>query len=224
MMYAEEIIQFLASLLEESRDVSNLMYKILSLKEDRISFRDILFLAEDITGDRLLGKELAEETILSMYWWRMLLPIRMKHVKNLSWENRQLLSNLNEIFEIPICIRYAFECLCKNGTWDHEYSIYRYFSEIKEPYKDLILHVVNELVEKTVSKYYVTASSIREECRRQNFPSARVGILIAELKGGGFISPIVFSPLPKILRLKEEPLYELNKALFVLELEAFNFD
>jgi len=224
LMYAEEIIQFLASLLEESRDVTNLMYRILSLKEDRISFRDILFLAEDITGDRLLGKELAEETILSMYWWRMLLPIRMKHVKNLSWENRLLLSDLNEIFEIPICIRYAFEGLCTNGTWDHEYPIYRYFSEIKEPYKDLILHVVNGLVEKTVSKYYVTASSIREVCRRQNFPSTRVGILIAELKGGGFISPIVFSTLPKILRLKEEPLYELNKALFVLKLEAFNFD
>ncbi|MHA1722554.1 MAG: hypothetical protein ACTSXW_05690 [Candidatus Baldrarchaeia archaeon] len=222
-MYAGEIIQFLASLFEESRDVSNLMYRILSLEEDRISFKDILFLAEDITGDRSLGKELAEETILSMYWWRMLLPIRMKHVKNLSWENRLLLSDLDEIFEIPICIRYAFEGLCKNGTWDHEYSIYRYFSEIKEPCKDLILHVVNGLVEKTVSKYYVTASSIREECKRQNFPSSRVGILIAELKGGGFISPLVFSPLPKILRLKEEPLYELNKALFVLKLQAFSF-
>lgn len=216
LMYAEEIIQFLASLLEESRNVSNLMYKILSLKEDRISFRDILSLAEDITGDRLLGKELAEETILSMYWWRMLLPIRMKHVKNLSWENRLLISNLNEVFEIPPCIRYAFESLCVRGTWDYEYSVYRYFSRIKEPYKDLILHVVNGFVKKVFFKYYVTATSIREECRRQNFPSSRVGVLIAELKGGGFISPIVFSPLPKILRLKEEPLYELNKALFVL--------
>jgi len=223
-MYVEEIVQVLASLFEESKDVAKLMYEILASGKDMISFGDILFLADKVVSDESLKKELAEETVLSMYWWRMLLPIRMKHVKCLSWENRLLLSDINEMFEIPSCIRYAFEGLCTRGTWDYEYSVYRYFSQIKEPYKNLILHIVNGLIEKTISNYYVTATSIREECKRQKFPSSRVGILIAELKGGGFISPLVFTPLPKILRLKEEPLYELNKALFALKLQVFNVD
>lgn len=218
----EDTVQILASLFNESKNVAKLMYRILTVQKDKISFKDILSFAENITGSRSTGKELTEETLLSMYWWRMLLPVRMKHMRSLSWDSRLFFPSENEFFEIPLCIKYVFEGLCSKGFWDYNYSPYKYFNQIKEPYKELIPTIIEGIVERVCFRYYVTATMIKEECLGNNFPSARIGVLISELKGGGFISPFVSSSLPKIFRLKEEPLYELNKALFILKLHTPN--
>lgn len=94
---------------------------------------------------------------------------------------------------------------------------------IGQPDKDVVLSVIEEVLRKLYFEWFTNTRIITEACEKHNYRE-NVDPLIAELKGGGIISPCVgyslFSSRSLARQIedvcKEGPLYEGNKALFVL--------
>ncbi|GEM_PF-6968018 len=145
----------------------------------------------------------------------------------LAWGNRLNLPSLGERYEIPRIISLGVRKLeeeRRQETWQE--LVREYFWEIGALYAEKVPLVLRYAVERGVCGM-VNASSLEEGCLRVGLNNT--GAIIAELKGGGIISPSVhcgvFLKKPEIFVAKHEdkklmrefldgaPIYQLNKAL-----------
>jgi len=157
---------------------------------------------EEIVGDNL------EDVLLLGNKWRLLIPTRV--VKSSAWEDRPLVCEPGESYELPNVVRYLLQNAGKTGCWDPTYAITEIFKEMEEPAWQQMPELVRELG-KQARDYRISASQIKQICTRAGFGD-RVDILIAELKSAGVMSPKL-SSLPEVSRAGS-PLYELNPSLF----------
>ncbi len=215
----QDLIQKLSLLLREDETTAKIIFKTLSLGKRRISFKEIFSLASPLPTNKQQEKNLVKEAVLAMCWWKLLLPTNRNH--NLSWKDSSCKAELEEVYEIPACISYVFEKFYTQGVWDYKFAVFKYFEDIKEPHKNLILKIVEDVLKEAYGRSFVSASMIKRICKKNGYPEDRIGVLIAELKGGGFISPFI-TLIRKNFQEKEEgclteegPVYELNKALFI---------
>jgi hypothetical protein len=168
-------------------------------KSGRISYREVAQIANDNAEDvLLLGNE-----------WRLLLPVRT--LKSAAWEDRLLLCEPGESYEVPNIARYLVEEAAKTGRWDPELAITKLFKEMGEPAWERMPKLV-EWLEEQARDYRVTASQIKKICSELDLED-RVDALIAGLKASGVMSP----KLSSIAEVSREgtPIYELNPSLFV---------
>jgi len=168
-------------------------------KRGSISYREVDKIVNDNAEDiLLLGNE-----------WRLLLPVRT--VKSAAWEDRLLLCEPGESYEVPNIARYLVEEATKTRRWDPERAITKIFKEMGEPNWEQIPKLVERL-EEQARDYRITATQIKITCNELSLED-RVDALIAELKGSGVMSPKLGS-IAEVSRTGT-PIYELNPSLFV---------
>ena len=163
-----------------------------------ISYREVAKITNDDAEDVLfLGNE-----------WRLLLPVRT--VKSAAWEDRLLLCEPGESYEVPNIIRYMVEEASKTGRWDPEHPITNIFKEIGEPAWQIMPKLIERL-EEQAENHRIAATNIKKISSESGLGD-RVDALIAELKATGVMSPKLGS-LAEVARAGS-PLYELNPSLF----------
>jgi hypothetical protein len=168
-------------------------------KRGSISYREV---------DKMVSDK-AEDVLLLGNEFRLLLPVRT--LKSAAWEDRLLLCEPGESYEVPNIIRCIVEEASRTGRWDPGHAITKLFREMSEPAWERMPKLVEELVRQS-KDYRVTAVQIKEICSELGLGD-RVDMLIAELKGSGLMSPKLGS-IAEVSRAGA-PLYELNPSVFI---------
>jgi hypothetical protein len=166
-------------------------------KKGSISYREV---------DKIVNAN-AEEVLLLGNEWRLLLPVRT--IKSAAWEDRLLLCEPGESYEVPNIVRCLVEQAIRTGRWDPEHAITSLFKEMGEPAWERMPKLVERL-EEQAKDYRVTASLIKKVCSELGLGN-RVDALIAGLKASGVMSPKMNS-LAEVSR-EGTPIYELNPSL-----------
>jgi hypothetical protein len=154
-------------------------------------------------------KDKAEDVLLLGSKWRQLLPVRT--LKSAAWEDRLLLCEPGEWYQVPNIVRCLVEEASRTGCWDPEHAITKLFKEMGESAWERMPKLV-ELLQEQAEDYRIAAVQIKKTCSRLGLGD-RVDMLIAELKGSGVMSPKLGS-LAEVTR-ERAPLYELNPSLFM---------
>jgi len=95
--------------------------------------------------------------------------------------------------QVPHVIRNLVRNAEKKGRWSPEYAIRKYLEDIGGPEADKILEFF-KLIRKNAGGGKVTPDLIEEASEKTGLKS-NIGRVIAELKGGGIISPYLRDPL-----------------------------
>jgi len=169
-------------------------------QKSTVSYQEIKEIIKDDPEDVLL---LADE-------WRLLLTVRT--AKSSSWEDRLLLLEDGEIYEIPNIVRFLVQSGLSTGIWDPEKAICELFKELGDPCWKTIPELVRSVAEEAVD-HRITGNQIRMICLQFGL-SNRVDALIAELKAAGIISPRL-SSVPEVNR-EGSPIYEINPSVTIV--------
>jgi hypothetical protein len=168
-------------------------------KKGTISYREVAKIANCNAGDVLL---LGDE-------WRLLIPVRTR--KSAAWEDRLLLCEPGESYEVPNIVRCLVEDASRTGCWEPEHAIIKLFKEMGEPAWERMPKLIGRLGARAEYQR-ITAVQIKKTCSELGLGD-RVDTLIASLKGSGVMSPKLGS-LTEVVR-EGSPLYELNPSLFM---------
>jgi len=195
----KQVEKALSSFLE---DYAGSLARILghAVKKGRISYEEIEKLID--------AEDDIEEVLLLGYDWRIMLPVRTS--KSMEWEDRVLVPVAGEVYELPDVVRCLVSKAARCGTWKPEKAVAETLREMGEPAWGQIPRLVRKLGEYAKGNR-ITAFQVKEACKALRLEE-RVDSLIAELKGGGILSPSL-SYLPETAQQKA-PAYELNPALF----------
>ncbi len=194
---------------EETRSIMERVISILGLPPR--------YTREDILNDVfLLGEE-----------WNAFYPESGIKGDCLAWGNRLNLPTKGERYEIPRIIALGvqrFEEEAKQENWLN--LVKEYFSNINAPYANKTPQILQYAIRESISNM-INAASIEEGCLKVGLKNP--GAIIAEMKGGGIISPSVqygiFLRKPEVFAnngeesrlmkkfLEGAPIYQLNKAL-----------
>ena len=182
-------------------ELTNRLAQVLARASERgrVSYREV---EKMVNGD-------AEDVLLLGNEWRLLLPVRT--VKSAAWEDRLLLCEPGESYEVPNIIRYLVEEATTTGRWDPERAITMIFKEMGEPAWERMPKLVDRL-EEQAENHRIAATKIKKICSDLGLGD-RIDTLIAELKTSGVMSP----KLGSIAEVSREgaPIYELNPSLFM---------
>ncbi len=170
----------------------------LAAKRGRISYDE----AQRMT------KESADDVLLLATGLRLLLPVRT--FRSAAWEDRILLAEPGEMYEVPNAVRFLVENAGQTGQWNPGDALSEVFRLAGEPKWERIPMLVERIAEKS-QDYRVNAVQIKEACSELGLGD-RVDTLIAELKGSGVMSPKL-SSFAQVAKTGA-PLYELNPSLF----------
>lgn len=166
----------------------------LASKMDRIPYAEV---------ERMI-KDNPEDVLLRGNQWRLLLPVRT--LRSAAWEDRVLLAEPGEMYEVTNVVRYLVEFASRTGHWNPRHAIAKLFMTMGESEWKQIPTVVEKMGEKAEG-YRINAVQIKEICTELGLGD-RVDALIAELKGSGLMSPKL-SSLAEIAKVGS-PIYELK--------------
>ncbi len=184
---------------EDARAITKILS--IAVEKSRVVY-DELDMREDMKDDLLL---LLEKE-------RLLIPVRTSRA--LAWEDRMILFRRGEVFEMPNVIGHLIRYVKKTGEWDPDHAVRRYLEEIGEKAPEEILTLFNN-VKKDSKDYKITPEAILRASEELNL-TAEMGRIIAELKGGGIISPCLRNP--------SRLLYEINPSLVIKEIPVEPLD
>lgn len=165
----------------------------------RISFESVA----EAAGDR------AEDALLVVWKWRLLVPVRT--LQSLEWDDRVLLAEPGEIYEMPNVVRFLVEDALASGRWAPDPAIARLFRAMREPHWERMPAVVRRMRQRS-SDYRINGDRIVEICKELGVGD-RMDAMIGGLKGSGVMSPYMASRA----RMAQErsPIYEMNPSLFI---------
>ncbi len=144
------------------------------------------------------------DLILLLIEERLLIP--KASVKSMAWEDRLAKFTPDEVYEMPHAVRSLIQIALEGGVWNPREAVKRYLKEIGESKTEAILKLLDRLMEIPVD-HRVDAEKLRELAEELAL-GREINRIIAELKGGGVLSPTLRDPR----RLR----YELNPALMRL--------
>jgi hypothetical protein len=156
---------------------------------------------------REIIKDDPEDIVLMAEGWRLMLPVRSE--KSSSWEDRLLLFNDGEIYEIPNIVKYLVRDALHIGEWDPEKAIGELFKELRDPAWERIPELVSAIAEESINRR-ISSNQIKKVCLQFGFGN-RVDWLIAELKAAGVMSPKLGS-IADVMGAGS-PIYELNPSV-----------
>lgn len=163
-------------------------------EKGRISFSEV----QEICGDN------AEDVLLLCWEWRLLVPVRSS--KCGEWDDRLLMLDSGEIYELPNVVKHLVRSACRTGQWDPDLALTEIFPDIDKTLR----HRMPDLLKQMGGLAHfnvINAFQIRRACARANVKQS-VDAVIALLKAGGVISP-------KLRALSDvakagSPVYEIN--------------
>jgi len=152
-----------------------LLGKLLSLAAEKggLIYRDIE-IQEEVKQDLLLCEK-----------ERLLLPTKTS--RSLAWEDRILTLKSDEEYEMPHIVRYIIRDTEETGNWNPSYAVRRYLEDIGEEESEEISKIFEKVKEKT--KDNKMPPRLLKESMIDLGLVLDEGKIIAELKGGGAISP-----------------------------------
>jgi hypothetical protein len=168
-------------------------------EEETVSLATLLSIAskkEEVSYEEIkVKKETKDCLLLLAYNKRLLLPIRTSQVsRTLAWEDRILTPKPGETYEVPNVIRYLIRKAEETGQWRPYYAVRRYLEDIGEPETDKILRLFQEVKKKVANSKFLSKTNkitprLLKECSEKLGLELDIDKTIAELKGGGIISP-----------------------------------
>jgi hypothetical protein len=164
-----------------------------------ISYEDIETLVD---GD-------IEDFLLLAFQWRLLLPVRASKAGD--WEDRMMIPQLGERYQMPNVVRWLVKNALASGKWDPEIAIIEVFKNIGEPDIEK-MPILFERMVSGIKGHRINGNRIKSICRDLGLES-RVDPLVSELKACGIISHKL-SSLTEVSRAGA-PLYEVNPSLLV---------
>ncbi len=157
----------------------------------------------DTAGNR------AEDALLLAWKWRLLIPVRS--LKSHEWDDRVLMIQPGEVYEMPNVIRFLVEDALASGRWEPDPAIARLFRIMKEPHSDRMPAVVRRMRQRS-NGYKISGDRIVEICRELDVAD-RMDAMIGGLKGSGVMSPFMASRAR--MAHERSPIYEMNPSLFI---------
>jgi len=135
---------------------------------------------------------------------RLLIP--KASAKSMAWEDRLARFTTDEVYEMPHAVRSLIQIALERDVWNPREAVKKYLNEIGESKTEAILKLLDRLMEASVD-HRVDAEKLRGLAEELAL-GREINRIIAELKGGGVLSPTLRDPR----RLR----YELNPALMRL--------
>jgi len=157
---------------------------------------------------RLVSDE-AEDILILGYGWRLLLPTRAARTGD--WEDRMLIAQPGETYQMPNVVRHLVENAKQTGRWNPEKAIVDVFRNIGDPDSDKMPTLVGRMASETKGRR-INGIQIKRICAELGL-GHRVDPLLSELKACGIMSPKL-SSLTDAARAGS-PIYELNPSLLV---------
>ena len=157
---------------------------------------------------RLVNDE-AEDILILGYSWRLLLPTRAARTGD--WEDRMLIAQPGETYQMPNVVRHLVENAKQTGRWDPEKAIIEVFRHIGDPDSEKMPILVGRMASEVKGRR-ISGVQIKRICTELGLGD-RVDPLLSELKACGIMSPKL-SSLTDAARAGS-PIYELNPSLLV---------
>lgn len=162
--------------------------------EDHAALIEMLLLAtkrDKIRNNELqMPEQVKEDLLMLLERERVLIPFETS--KTIAWEDRVLTFKPGETYEAPHVIKNMLTRAEETGGLDTRYAFRMYLREIGEPEPETMTvffdHVLDNVENGRISAEAL--SEIAEELSLEH----RMGTIIAELKGGGVISPCLRDP------------------------------
>ena len=173
-------------------------------EDDVKPIAEILSIASEkgsITYDEMGIQEDRKDDLLLLDKERLLIPARTS--RSLAWEDRMMIFRSGEVFEAPHVIGHLIRYVEETGEWDPDHAVRMYLEEIGEKSPEKILSLFNKVKENSVYNR-ITPEVMLKASDKLNL-TTDLGRIIAELKGGGIISPCLREP--------SRLLYEINPSL-----------
>ena len=151
----------------------------------------------------------AEDILTLGYGWRLILPLRA--AKAGDWEDRMLIPQPGEIYEMPNVVKHLVQDADKNGNWNPEKAIIDVFRSIGEPASEKMPVLVGEMAS-GIKGHRVSGIQIKRICTELGLVD-RIDPLVSELKACGILSH-------KLGALGDasktgSPIYEINPSILV---------
>ncbi len=163
-------------------------------EEDQAPLIEILLLAAEknkIQNNEIqIPEPVKEDLLILLERERVLIPFETS--KTIAWEDRLLTFKPGEAYEVPHVIKHLLNRAGETGELDPDYAFKKYLREIGEPEPEKISILFNKVLE-NVEKRRISAKMLSEIAKELGLKS-RMGTIIAELKGGGVISPCLRNP------------------------------
>lgn len=178
-------------------------------EDDVKPIAEILSIASEkgsITYDEMGIQEDRKDDLLLLDKERLLIPARTS--RSLAWEDRMMIFRSGEVFEAPHVIGHLIRYVEETGEWDPDHAVRMYLEEIGEKSPEKILSLFNKVKENSVYNR-ITPEVMLKASDKLNL-TTDLGRIIAELKGGGIISPCLRDP--------SRLLYEINPSLVKREI------
>ncbi len=166
---------------------------------DEEARRAVALLRKHFKKGKIPKEELDVETALTLDYFRLALPVSSLH-DSLSWKMRFFAL---EDMEIPYIIRFFFEDAEKGGA-DWRRVIVRYFETIGEERPEEFVKIFEEMLDRS-KNLIICGEDIVDISMKYGRDG---GVVIAEMKGAGLISPTVGCGA---FGRAKAPLYEINR-------------
>ncbi|MBM3132756.1 MAG: hypothetical protein FJZ95_06975 [Chloroflexi bacterium] len=173
-------------------------------------------LSKAVPSGRITFKEItalcgggAEDAVLVAWKWRLLVPVRT--LKSHEWDDRMLLVESNEVYEVPNIVRFLVEDALAGGGWKPDAALARLFRVMKEPRWERMPRVIRRMRQRSKG-YRIDGDQIREVCCELGMGD-RMDAMIGGLKGSGVMSPQMAARAE--MARASSPIYEMNPSLFV---------
>ncbi len=173
--------------------------------ENTAVLADILSLAAErgrIYYDEIeMQEDLKEDLLLLLEKERILIPFETS--KTMAWEDRMLTFKSGELYEMPHVIRNLIRNAMETGEWTPSCAVRMCLEEIGEEEPEKITTLFEKIIEKIENNILTPEILIKKAEELDLKP--KIGLIIAELKNIGMISPCLRRP--SSLR------YEINPSL-----------
>jgi hypothetical protein len=174
-------------------------------EEDQALLIETLSIASEMdmirNNELQLPEPVKEDLLMLLERERVLIPFETS--KTIAWEDRVLTFKPGETYEVPHIIKNVLGRAAETGEFDPRYAFRKYLREIGEPEPETMTSFFVHVLD-SVENGRISAGKLSEIARELSLEH-RMGTIIAELKGGGVISPCLRDPLTLI--------YEVNPFL-----------
>ncbi len=171
---------------------------------------DVAHRRETITFDeiRFIESESFEDIILFAWSHKFLIPMAFSRCGE--WDDRILMIEPGEVYEMPNISRYLLKMAAETGKWDIAGAVACLYKDMGELFWEKMPDLVEGIVTNSAN-FIVSAASINAACVKAGIKN-RTGAMIAILKGGGVISPklAAIGPVAK----SGAPIYEVNPCVY----------
>lgn len=163
-------------------------------EEDQKPLVEILLLAagnEKIRNNEIqLPEPVKEDLLILLERERILIPFETS--KTIAWEDRMLTFKPDEAYAVPHVTRNLLNRAEETGELDPRHAFKEYLGEIGEPDPETMTMFFDHVLD-NVENGRISAGKLSKIAGELSVEH-RMGTIIAELKGGGVISPCLRDP------------------------------